>query len=194
MLGATARQTRAFAPGTGGLQFRMADTLRFTVTGLDCANCVARVETAARALPGITAAHASLTAGTLVVERTPGGPTPQAIAAAVAATGHDLAPLGTVRDPAYARILAWVVALNLGYGLVEVVAGLLVDSQALLADSLDFVGDGLISGLALAALGWTARARAQTALAQGLFLGAMGLAVLAGTLAEALAPRCRNRP
>ncbi|MCB6178505.1 cation transporter [Rhodobacter sp. Har01] len=166
----------------------MTDTLRFSVTGLDCANCAARVETAARSLPGVTAARASLTAGTLEVDRAPGGPTPQALAEAVAATGHDLAPLGAPRDPAYARILAWVVALNLGYGVFEIAAGLIAGSQALLADSLDFIGDGLISGLALAALGWTARTRAQTALAQGVFLAAMGLAVLAGTLGEAFRP------
>ena len=166
----------------------MTETLRFAVTGLDCATCAARVESAARALPGVTAARASLTAGTLEVDLAPGGPGVQALAAAVAATGHDLTPLGTPRDPAYARILAWVVALNLGYGGFEIAAGLIAGSQALLADSLDFVGDGLISGLALAALGWTARARARTALAQGLFLAAMGLAVLASTLAEALRP------
>jgi len=166
----------------------MTETLRFSVTGLDCANCAARVESAARALPGVTSARASLATGTLEVERAPDGPSAQALAQAVAATGHDLTALDAPRDPAYARILAWVVALNLGYGLFEIAAGLIAGSQALLADSLDFVGDGLISALALAALGWTAGARARTALAQGAFLAAMGLAVLVSTVLEALSP------
>jgi Co/Zn/Cd efflux system component len=166
----------------------MTTTLRFSVTGLDCANCVRRVEDATLALPGVAAARASLTTGTLEVDRLADGPAPAEIVAAVAATGHDLAPLGARRDPAYARVLAWVVALNLGYGLAEIVAGLWAGSQALLADSLDFLGDGLISALALVALGWTARARARTALVQGLFLAGMGLAVLVGTVIEALQP------
>lgn len=166
----------------------MNTTLRFSVTGLDCATCVRRVEQAALALPGVAAARASLTTGTLEVDRLADGPATAEIAAAVAATGHELVPLGAERDPAYARILAWVVALNLGYGLAQILAGLWAGSQALLADSLDFLGDGLISALALVALGWTARARARTALVQGLFLAGMGLAVLTNTAMEALRP------
>ncbi|MFN3994716.1 MAG: cation transporter [Tabrizicola flagellatus] len=166
----------------------MAETLRFSVSGLDCASCVQRVEQAALSVPGVGSARASLTNGTLEVTLAPGGPQAAAIAAAVAATGHELSPIQTHHDPAYARILGIVVALNLGYGLAEIVAGLWAGSQALLADSLDFLGDGLISLLALIALRWTARARARTAMVQGLFLMAMGLSVLTGTLFEALRP------
>jgi Co/Zn/Cd efflux system component len=81
-------------------------------------------------------------------------------------------------DPAYRRALWIVVLLNLGFGLVEIVGGFLADSQALKADALDFIGDGTISLFGLFALGWTARARSRIALAQGLFLGTLGLGVI----------------
>lgn len=82
------------------------------------------------------------------------------------------------RDPAYRRALWLVVILNVGFGLVEIVAGFMADSQALKADALDFLGDGSITFVALLALGWTAGTRSRVALTQGLFLGALGLWVL----------------
>ena len=72
--------------------------------------------------------------------------------------------------------------LNLGYGLIEIVGGLLAGSQALKADALDFVGDGVISFLGLIAVGWGLAARARAALLQGIFLGLLGLGVLAITV------------
>jgi cation diffusion facilitator family transporter len=81
-------------------------------------------------------------------------------------------------DPAYRRALWIVVLLNLGFGVVELAGGFLARSQALKADSLDFIGDGSISLIGLIALGWSAAARSRTALIQGLFLGALGLGVI----------------
>lgn len=88
-------------------------------------------------------------------------------------------PTRAKQDPAYRRALLTVVGLNLGFGLVELFGGFIADSQALKADSLDFLGDGSISLLGLLALAWSARARARVALTQGLFLGALGLGVIA---------------
>jgi cation diffusion facilitator family transporter len=82
---------------------------------------------------------------------------------------------------AYRRALALVVGLNLGMGVVEMAAGLLARSQALKADALDFLGDGTITGLALLAIGWSARARTRAALLQGVFLALLGVSVLAAT-------------
>lgn len=82
------------------------------------------------------------------------------------------------RDPAYRRALLTVVILNLGFGAIELAGGFAAASQALKADSLDFLGDGSISLLGLLALAWTARARAQVALTQGVFLGLLGLGVI----------------
>ena len=82
-------------------------------------------------------------------------------------------------DPAYRRALWWVVVLNLGFGLCEIVGGFLANSQALKADALDFMGDGSITFVGLLALGWAASTRARVALAQGIFLGALGIGVIA---------------
>lgn len=83
--------------------------------------------------------------------------------------------------PAYHRALWIVVGLNVGYGLVEMVGGFVSGSQALKADALDFLGDGLISFLGLLAIGWSLAWRARSALFQGLFLAALGVGVLATT-------------
>lgn len=85
-------------------------------------------------------------------------------------------------DPAYRRALWIVVILNVGYGLVELAGGFLTGSQALKADSLDFLGDGTITLVGLVALGWSVLARARVALVQGLFLGALGVGVVVAAL------------
>ncbi|RDJ31216.1 MAG: cation transporter [Crenarchaeota archaeon] len=84
--------------------------------------------------------------------------------------------------PSYRRALWIVVLLNVGYGIIELVGGFLVDSQALKADSLDSLGDGLITFLGLLAITWSLKWRANSALIQGIFLAAMGISVLAYTI------------
>src|SRR3990172_10829157 len=84
--------------------------------------------------------------------------------------------------PAYRRALWIVVLLNAGYGLVEMIGGFLADSQALKAVVFDFLGDGSITFLGLLAIVWGVKWRARSALIQGIFLGAMGIAVLANTV------------
>jgi len=83
------------------------------------------------------------------------------------------------RDPAYRRALWWVVILNVGFGLFEIVGGFIAGSQALKADALDFLGDGSITFVGLLALAWSERARAKVALVQGVFLAGLGVFVLA---------------
>lgn len=82
-------------------------------------------------------------------------------------------------DPSYRQALWIVVSLNLGFGVCELFGGFVAGSQALKADSLDFLGDGSITLLGLLALGWSAATRSRTALAQGIFLAVLGLGVLA---------------
>ncbi|TCJ40839.1 cation transporter [Parafrankia sp. BMG5.11] len=89
-------------------------------------------------------------------------------------------------DPAYRRALWWVVILNVGFGIVELAGGFLANSQALKADALDFLGDGSITFVGLLALGWAASTRARVAMTQGLFLGILGLAVIAMAIWRAL--------
>ena len=82
------------------------------------------------------------------------------------------------RDPAYRRALWWVVVLNIGFGLCELLGGFIANSQALKADSLDFIGDGSITFVGLLALGWSAGRRAHVAMAQGWFLVALGIRLI----------------
>jgi cation diffusion facilitator family transporter len=89
-------------------------------------------------------------------------------------------------DPAYRRALWWVVILNAGFGVCEIVGGFLANSQALKADALDFLGDGSITFVGLLALGWAASTRARIAMTQGLFLGALGLSVIGMAIWRAL--------
>lgn len=110
---------------------------------------------------------------------------------------HKAAPMDCPKDvpsaedltPAYRRALWMVVALNLGYGVIEMIGGVLADSQALKADALDFLGDGAITFLGLLALGWSALWRARSALIQGIFLGALGLSVIATTVYRLIAQK-----
>lgn len=83
---------------------------------------------------------------------------------------------------AYRKALWLVVLINVGYGIAEIIGGFLADSQALKADALDFLGDGSITLLGLLAIGWGLKLRARSALIQGIFLGAMGIGVLAYTI------------
>ena len=83
------------------------------------------------------------------------------------------------RDPAYRRALWIVVILNIGFGLFEFIGGFLANSQALKADALDFLGDGSITFVGLLALRWAASTRARIAQVQGIFLGGLGLSVIA---------------
>jgi Co/Zn/Cd efflux system component len=81
-------------------------------------------------------------------------------------------------DPAYRRALWIVVLLNVGFGILELAGGFLAGSQALKADSLDFLGDGSITFVGLLALAWVETTRAKVALTQGIFLGLLGIGVL----------------
>lgn len=79
-----------------------------------------------------------------------------------------------------------MVFLNLGFGVVEAVGGFFAGSQALKADSLDFLGDGSITFVGLLALSWSERRRARVALVQGWFLAALGFGVIGAALARML--------
>lgn len=88
-------------------------------------------------------------------------------------------------DPAYRRALWFVVLLNLGFGIAEAIGGFWARSQALKADSLDFIGDGSITLVGLLALRWTGRTRSKVALVQGCFLATMGIGVMAAAVYRA---------
>lgn len=168
-------------------------TTTYRVTGMDCSSCATKIEAAAAKLPGVHNVRVSI-ASSLMTAEVDNATAEDALRDAVHQLGYRLNQVGSEADgdddlpkdlshitPAYKRALWIVVLINVGYGLVEIFAGFAADSQALKADALDFIGDGLISFLGLLAIGWALIWRARSALIQGLFLGALGLGVLTNT-------------
>lgn len=77
------------------------------------------------------------------------------------------------------RVLQLVLALNAAMFVVELGAGIRGHSTSLVADSVDMLGDAIVYGASLAALGRGARWQARVALAKGLIMAAFGIGVLA---------------
>ena len=178
----------------------MLKSARYRITGMDCADDATEIEAAARAVDGVEAVKVSMATHLMGVRSSRPEMALPELERAVTQLGYRLdrlepsesiegaeaLPSPTHVTPAYRRALWTVVVLNVGYGVVEMFGGFVSDSQALKADALDFLGDGLITLLGLVAIGWSLRWRARSALIQGLFLGALGLSVLVTTAYRAL--------
>jgi len=80
------------------------------------------------------------------------------------------------------RVLAAVLAVNAMMFCIEFGAGLLSGSTALLADSLDMLGDSLVYGFSLFVLQRSMVWRSRAALVKGLVMAAFGICVLAEAL------------
>lgn len=170
----------------------MGQSIRYRVTGMDCASCAAKIENAVRSA-GVKDPKISTASQILTLDLDPDDERLSAAELAVTEAGYhlDRIPPGTAEKPhrarrhltaGYRRALWIVIALNVGYGVIEMIGGFLAGSQALKADALDFVGDGLITLLGVIAIGWSLLWRARSALIQGLFLGALGLGVFGNTI------------
>ncbi|MBW2383544.1 MAG: cation transporter [Deltaproteobacteria bacterium] len=90
------------------------------------------------------------------------------------AKGYELA---TIRG-AQGRVLTIVLAVNAAMFFVEFGAGIFAGSTALLADSLDMLGDSLVYGFSLYVLHRSEAWRARAALGKGAIMAAFGLGVL----------------
>lgn len=165
--------------------------VRYRVTGMDCSSCAAKIEGAARTVAGVQGVRVSIASQEMTLHIDEAATLPE-VERAVTGLGYKLARLKADDDDdkipdishvttAYKRALWIVVLLNVGYGAVEIFGGFIAGSQALKADALDFLGDGLISFLGLIAVGWGLAARAKAALLPGIFLGLLGLGVLTVT-------------
>jgi cation diffusion facilitator family transporter len=75
-------------------------------------------------------------------------------------------------------VLQVVLAINAVMFVAECTAGLLAHSTALLADSLDMLGDAFVYGLSLYALHRSVRWRAGAAFTKGLIMAAFGIGVV----------------
>ena len=173
------------------------DTVRYRVTGMDCASCAVKIEKAVRSV-GVENVKVSTATQIMTLHVSDPGAQLTEVERAVMGVGYRLDRLagpdvdheGDIDDlpkdlshitPAYRRALWIVILLNVGYGVIEMFGGFISGSQALKADALDFLGDGLITFLGVLAIGWSLVWRARSALIQGLFLAALGLGVLANT-------------
>ena len=76
------------------------------------------------------------------------------------------------------RVLLFVLAINAAMFVAEFTAGLIANSTALMADSVDMLGDALVYGLSLFALSRSDRWKGGAALAKGLFILAFGIGIL----------------
>lgn len=167
------------------------DTIRYHVTGMDCSSCAAKIEGAARTVEGVADVKVSIASQIMTLEiDDPARRLPMLETAVtnlgyqldrVVADGNDHIPNLSHVTPAYKRALWIVVLLNAGYGIIQIGGSIISGSQALQADALDFIGDGLISFLGLIAVGWGLAARAKAALLQGIFLALLGLGVIGST-------------
>lgn len=197
----TDRQDAASTADGAGAGRRREAAIRYRVTGMDCADDAAEIERAARALPGVEQVRVSTATQIMTLHVAAAESLPQ-VERAVRGVGYRLDRLResgseVVDDedlpedlshitPGYKQALWIVVMLNAGYGVVQMVAGILAGSQSLKADALDLLGDGLITFLGLAAIGWSLVWRARAALVQGVFLGVLGVGVLANTVYRVL--------
>lgn len=173
---------------------RGPEAIRYRVTGMDCPSCATKIEAAVNKVSGVREVKVSTASQVMTLEVDDAALLP-VVQGAVTSLGYRLArieqPTGDDDDlpadlahvtPAYRRALWIVVLLNVGYGIVESAAGWAAGSQALKADALDFLGDGLITLLGLLSIGWSLTWRARSALIQGIFLGVLGIGVLVTTL------------
>jgi Co/Zn/Cd efflux system component len=90
-------------------------------------------------------------------------------------------------SPVYRRILWAALAVNLAMFAVEIGAGLAARSTSLLADSLDFLGDGANYGVSLFVLSMALQWRARASLLKAATMGLFGLWVAGTTVQHALA-------
>jgi len=90
-------------------------------------------------------------------------------------------------SPTYRRILWAALAVNLAMFAIEIGAGLAARSTSLLADSLDFLGDGANYGVSLFVLSMALQWRARASLLKAATMGLFGLWVAGTTVQHALA-------
>lgn len=94
----------------------------------------------------------------------------------------------------YRKILWAALAINLGMFGVEILAGVRADSVALLADSLDFLGDAANYGISLLVLGMSLTLRARASLFKALSMLVFGVGVLVAAIWHLLSGQVPDAP
>lgn len=85
-------------------------------------------------------------------------------------------------SPAYKRALIAVIAINGAMFVTELAGSAAAGSQALQADSLDFLGDTMTYAISLAVIGKSLRIRSTAAIAKGISLSVMAAFVFGATI------------
>jgi Co/Zn/Cd efflux system component len=99
---------------------------------------------------------------------------------------HCAAPKAPLNSPQWRRTLWIALAVNAGFFLAEIAAGIVAGSAALQADALDFFGDAANYAISLGVAGMGLAARARAALVKGGTLIAFALWVLGSTTWHAM--------
>ncbi len=90
-------------------------------------------------------------------------------------------PVAKHLSPAYRRVLWLALIINAGMFVIEITSGMQAGSVALLADSLDFLGDAGNYAISLFVLGMSLTWRARAAQFKAVSMGLFGLGVLVAT-------------
>ena len=86
------------------------------------------------------------------------------------------------------KVLFLVLFINFGMFLVEVVGGLIAHSNALLADSLDMLGDAFVYGVSIAVLFKHPSVRAKGSLVKGIIMLLLGTFVISENIFKIINP------
>lgn len=86
------------------------------------------------------------------------------------------------KDPKFLRALKVVIFINISMFAVEMIAGHISQSRALMADALDFFSDSITYSVSLAVIGMSLRTRSIAALGKGISLLLLGLWVMGSTI------------
>ncbi len=105
---------------------------------------------------------------------------------------HDHGPAGD--DPAYRRVLMVALIVNFAMFAVEILSSQAAKSDSLLADSIDFLGDGANYAVSLWVLGAAVSMRARASLLKAASMAGFGIWVLGSTTVHALAGTVPEAP
>ena len=83
-----------------------------------------------------------------------------------------------IKDQSQRQVLYWLLGINATMFVIEMGIGLLADSTALIADSLDMLADAVVYGVALYAIGKSLLHKANAARISGFFQMARGVLII----------------
>ena len=83
-----------------------------------------------------------------------------------------------IKDQSQRQVLYWLLGINATMFVIDMGIGLLADSTALIADSLDMLADAVVYGVALYAIGKSLLHKANAARISGFFQMALGVLII----------------